>query len=139
MANNKPKTPPKQPNNKWLPWLSLGLSLAIALAGWSYLHFTNYFELIVDKQIDTKLQRSVENIDKKVQLTNDKFMDLGQRVAKIEGKLEGLTIQSLAAQPNKKVNAKQASEILTTAKKEGYTRKLFNLICEVYDELSLLI
>lgn len=127
MANNKPKTqskpPPKvksevQPN-RWLPWLSLGLTLAIALGGWAYLHFTNYFELIVDKQIDTKLLRSVENIEKKVELTNDKLVDLGQRVAKIEGKLEVLKIQNLAAQPNKKVNAKQASEILNIAKKEG--------------------
>ncbi len=128
MANNKAKTQPKPPPkappevqpNKWLPWLlSSGLTLAIALVGWAYLHFTNYFELIVDQQIDTKLQRSVESIDKKVQLTNDKLVDLGQRVAKIEGKLEGVKIQNLSMQPNKRTNAKQASEMLNTAKKEG--------------------
>lgn len=128
MANNKPKTQPKPPPkappevqpNKWLPWLlSSGLTLAITLVGWAYLHFTNYFELIVDQQIDTKLQRSVENIDKKVQSTNDKLVDMGQRVAKIEGKLEGIKIQNLAMQPKKGVNAKKASEILNAARKDG--------------------
>jgi hypothetical protein len=109
------QTQPEVQSSNWLPWLSL----ALPILGGLYLHFSDYFELRVDKQIDTKLQQSVEKIDTKVQTTNDKLDALGQRVSRIEGKLEGLKLQSLSIQPNKRVNAMQASEILNTAKKEG--------------------
>jgi len=47
------------------------------------------------------------------------WIPLGQRVAKIEGKLDVIKIQSLATQPQKGGNAKKTSEILSAAKKEG--------------------
>ncbi|MEO7862190.1 MAG: hypothetical protein ABIU05_17525 [Nitrospirales bacterium] len=112
---NKQNSKPKAQANKWLPWLTL----ALPILGGLYLHFSGYFELLVDKQIDNKLRQSVEKIDTKVQSTNEKMEALSQRVARIEGRLEGLKIQSLSMQPNKRVNATQALDILSTAKKEG--------------------
>ena len=119
----QPESPPKtetevKPNNR-LSWLALATTVVLSGLGWAYLHFSDYFELRVDKQIGSKIQQPLEKIDTKIQTTNDKLDTLGQRVAKIEGKLDGLKIQSLAMQPKKGVNARQASEILNAAKKDG--------------------
>ncbi len=92
--------------------------LALPILGGLYLHFSDYFELRVDKQIDNKLRQSVEKIDTKVQTTNDKLDVLGQRVAKIEGRLEGLQIQNLSMQPNKRANKAGLGDFEHT-KKEG--------------------
>jgi hypothetical protein len=91
----------------------------MGILGWVYFYSTDYIGLLVDKKIDTKLQSAIEKIDGKLQSTADKLDTLGQRVAKIEGKLDVLKIQSLATQPQKGGNAKKTSEILSTAKKEG--------------------
>jgi hypothetical protein len=69
-------------------------------------------ELLTDKQIDNKLNPIAKEI-------NSKLNALGQRVATIEGKLDMLRIQKLAAEPKKAVNAKQTSEILNAARKNG--------------------
>lgn len=91
----------------------------MGILGWVYFYSTDYIGLLVDKKIDTKLQSAIEKIDGKLQSTADKLDTLGQRVAKIEGKLDVLKIQSLATQPQKGGNAKKTSEILNAAKKEG--------------------
>ncbi len=126
----KPKPPTPKPNPEPQPnpfWNSVKISVLSSLAtaailtfaGWVFFYSTDYIGLLVDKKIDTKLQAAIEKSDGKLQTITDKLDTLGQRVTKIEGKLEGFKIQNLAMQPNKAVNAKRASDILNTAKKEG--------------------
>jgi SMC interacting uncharacterized protein involved in chromosome segregation len=79
----------------------------MGILGWIYFYSTDYIGLLADKKIDNKLQSAIEKIDGKLQSTTDKLDDLVQRVAKIEGKLDILKIQSLATQPQKGGNAKK--------------------------------
>jgi hypothetical protein len=114
---NPPKPPPKtetesQPN-KWHIWIPT----ILVLVGWAYLHFSDYFELRVDKRVDLKLQESINKIDIKVQTTNDKLEKLGKDVGAVEAQLTLLI--KVVMQPKTAVNAKQTSEILNTAKKSG--------------------
>jgi hypothetical protein len=129
-VTNQPKPNPPKPNPKPQPNTflisvkisvisSLAASAILAFVGWVFFYSTDYIGLLVDKKIDTKLQAAIEKSDGKLQTITDKLDTLGQRVAKIEGKLEAIKIQSLAMQPKKGVNGKQALEILNTAKKDG--------------------
>lgn len=98
---------------------SLAASAILAFAGWVFFYSTDYIGLLVERKIDTKLQAAIEKSDGKLQTITDKLSALGERVAKIEGKLDGLRIQRLAMQPKIGANGKQASEILKAAKKDG--------------------
>ena len=116
--------PPSQASRFWTSVTTtviatVASTVIISLLGWTFFYFTDYIGLLADRKIDTKLQSAIEKIDAKLAPNIEKLDTLGQRVAKIEGRLEGLKIQSLAMQPKKGANAKQASEILNTAKKEG--------------------
>ena len=118
----KQKTVTQDQPNKWhrllgSPILSWVVPAILTIAGGTFFLFSDYFGLLVDKRIDTKLGSITEKSDTKIQSINDKLDALGQRVAKIEGKLDVLKIQKLAMQPNKATNAKQTLEILNTAKK----------------------
>ena len=117
-------TPEPQPNPFWDTVRTsiastLIVSVIMGILGWIYFYSTDYIGLLADKKIDNKLQSAIEKINGKLQSTTDKLDTLGQRVAKMEGKLEILKIQSLATQPQKGGNAKKTSEILNAAKKEG--------------------
>jgi hypothetical protein len=127
---DKPKPKPHQPNPEPQPttfWMSvkipvistLAASVIMAIVGSVFFYSTDYIGLLADKKIDTKLQSAIEKSDAKLQPITDKLITLGERVAKIEGKLDNLRIQRLAMQPKMGTNGKQVSEILKTAKKDG--------------------
>jgi hypothetical protein len=86
---------------------TLIVSVSMGILGWIYFYSTDYIGLLADKKIDNKLQSAIEKIDGKLQSTTDKLDTLGQRVAKMKGKLDILKIQSLATQPQKGGNAKK--------------------------------
>lgn len=122
--NPKKEVQPKKGTSRAQPLATAIVgAIASAVLGGAYLHFSNYFELLVDKQIDNKLGKVVETINTTAnttaRTTNEKLDNLGQRVARIEGRFDERRIQSLSMQPNRKTNATQALEILNTAKKEG--------------------
>lgn len=60
----------------WFPWLSLATTVFLILIGWAYIHFSDYFELRVDKQIGSKIQQPLDKLDTKIQTTNDKLETL---------------------------------------------------------------
>lgn len=117
MAPPKPRQKSKTENspNRWLRW---GPTVLV-VAPWAYFILSDYFELRIDKRVDNKLGVISEKSEAKLQSISEKLSTLGERVAKIEGKLDGLRIQKLAMEPKKAVNAKQVAEILNTAKKSG--------------------
>lgn len=118
---NKPNSPPpkdKDETNRWHQWAPT-VGMVLSVLPWAFFLFSDYFGLLVDKRIDNKLGSITERSDTKVQSINGKLDDLGQRVAKIEGKLDALRIQRLAMQPKIGANGKQASEILNAARKSG--------------------
>lgn len=117
MAPPKPRQKSETENspNRWLRWGPM----VIAVAPWAYFILSDYFELRIDKKIDNKLEVISEKSETKLQPISEKLSALGERVAKLEGKLDGLRIQKLAMEPKKAVNAKRVTEILDAAKKSG--------------------
>lgn len=107
--------PPKPKANKLLQWAPIILTVL----GGIYFLSSDYVGLLMDKRIDNKLQLSVEKSDAKVQSITNTLETLGRQVVGMEVKLDILMLQKLAMQPKKSVNAKQTSDILSTAKKNG--------------------
>jgi hypothetical protein len=93
-------------------WVGIISALVIPIWGHYSSQNTRMFNFQVDSRIDSKLGSELGPV-------NSGLNDLRQRMSTIEGKIDILTLQKVAAAPTNPKNAKQAKQIVLDAQKTG--------------------